>query len=109
MRARGTTNSNSRGGTPARRARRKWLLKTFGDGVTADCQLKVSPDCLGRVDEITMSIDRHPIPGWKGGKYVQGNIRPSCTPCNLADGCQQSQEAIRARATETESDQDGDE
>lgn len=83
---RGTSNSMTRGSSYARRKRKQWLLDEFGDGTTAECRLQVSEKCLGSVDFDTISVDRHPIPGCQGGKYVKGNIRPSCGPCNASDG-----------------------
>jgi hypothetical protein len=78
---RGTSNTNDRGSSYARRARKQWLLDTFGDGTTAPCAF-----CHRPVTFCTISVDRFPIPGCEGGKYVKGNIRPSCGPCNSRDG-----------------------
>ncbi len=83
--SRGTTNSNARGGAPARRARKRWLLTTFGDGTRAKCALAL-PGCLVWVTFETLSVDRFPVPGYLGGRYVRGNIRPACGHCNSVDG-----------------------
>lgn len=88
---RGTTNRNERGSTRDRRARKRWLLTTFGDGVSAMCAF----DCGTRLTVETISVDRHPVPGWAGGTYVRGNIRPACRPCNSADGGRQTERARR--------------
>lgn len=86
--ARGTTNRNSRGSTENRRVRKQWLLTEFGDGTTADCRLRVSPDCQGSVTLTTISVDRFPVPGCEGGTYRRGNIRPACAPCQCRQGGQ---------------------
>lgn len=79
---RGTSNSNSRGGSKDRRIRKQWLLDTFGDGVSAPCSF----GCGEHVTFDTITVDRFPISGIEGGTYKRGNIRPACGPCNSADG-----------------------
>ena len=37
----------------------------------------------------TMTVDRFPLAGVDGGRYVRGNIRPACGPCNSSDGTNQ--------------------
>lgn len=39
--------------------------------------------CGTLLDVDTVTIDRI-IPGCRGGKYVDENIRPACSPCNTA-------------------------
>lgn len=78
---RGTTNRNARGSSEDRRRRRQWLLDSFGDGTEAPCSY-----CQIPVDFETITADRHPIPGCRGGRYVRGNIRPACGPCNSKHG-----------------------
>ena len=78
---RGTSNKDVSGSSYDRRRRRQWLLDTFGDGVEAPCAY-----CGTMVDFVTMSVDRYPIPGCQGGRYVRGNIRVSCLPCNSKHG-----------------------
>jgi len=82
---RGTSNSNDRGSAASRRQRKLWLLTTFGDGTYALCALDLNERCYGVVDLETVTIDRI-IPGVLGGRYVRGNIRPACPPCNQLDG-----------------------
>lgn len=82
MTSRGTTNTNARGSAAARRARRQWLLNTFGDGQTAPCAF----ECGAWVDIDSMTVDRFPIPGCDGGTYRRDNIRPACGHCNFASG-----------------------
>ena len=83
---RGTTNRNQRGDTTVRRARRQWLLDTFGDGITAPCMIVWDEHCLGEVADGTLTVDRHPVPGVDGGTYDYDNIRPACGPCNSRAG-----------------------
>lgn len=83
---RGTTNRNERGDTTVRRARRQWLLDTFGDGIEAPCMIQWDESCQGTVREGTLTVDRHPIPGMHGGTYAYDNIRPACMPCNSRAG-----------------------
>ena len=45
----------------------------------------------------TMTKDRYPIPGRRGGRYVRNNVRPACGPCNSSHG---ALEAAQERATE---------
>jgi hypothetical protein len=80
MSARGTSNSNSRGNTAQRRARRIWLLTTFGDGYTAPCFF-----CDLELDCFTITADRI-VPGILGGTYANHNIRPACLSCNAIEG-----------------------
>lgn len=83
---RGTTNQDQRGSSYERRVRRQWLLDTYGDGETAPCMIEFDERCLGEVDMVTMTVDRHPIPGIDGGTYVRDNIRPACGSCNSRSG-----------------------
>lgn len=79
---RGTTNSNDRGSSRNRRDRKVWLLFEFGDGERADCAF----GCGTVLTLATITVDRFPIPGCRGGRYVRGNIRPACGPCNSSHG-----------------------
>lgn len=78
---RGTTNANVRGNTQDRYKRRLWLLSAFGDGATAPCSF-----CGDLLDVDTVTVDRHPVPGYLGGSYARDNIRPACLPCNATHG-----------------------
>lgn len=82
MTRRGTTNTNARGGAPARRSRKQWLLDEFGDGEAAPCSF----ECGTAVTFDTLFVDRYPVPGVMGGTYRRGNIRPACGPCNSRHG-----------------------
>ena len=78
-------NDPSRGNVRDRERRRYWLLAAFGDGKTAPCALRLGPDCLVTVTELTITVDRI-IPGYLGGRYVRDNIRPACSPCQNRQG-----------------------
>lgn len=77
---RGTSNRDVRGNTADRRARRRWLLVTFGDGELAPCYR-----CGILLDDSTITSDRI-VPGCEGGRYVRGNLRPACGTCNSETG-----------------------
>lgn len=83
MSQRGTSNSNSRGSSVSRRARRQYLVVTYasdlGPGICRcyRCGMGLTVD--------TVTVDRI-IPGCKGGKYVRNNIRPACAGCNSVTG-----------------------
>jgi hypothetical protein len=77
---RGTSNGNVRGNNRDRAARRTWLLNAYGDGKTAPCYR-----CGKALTDSTITVDRI-LPGVLGGRYVRGNIRPACGPCNSETG-----------------------
>lgn len=79
---RGTTNRNARGSAAERRQRKQWLLNVYGNGKSALC----SYGCGRRVTFATITVDRYPVPGCRGGTYRRGNIRPACGPCNFRHG-----------------------
>jgi hypothetical protein len=78
-----TSNSNERGSSTDRKVRKQWLLDTFGNGKIAFCGFH---GCGVELDFNTITVDRFPVPGCEGGRYVRGNIRPACLKCNTADG-----------------------
>jgi hypothetical protein len=79
---RGTSNRNDRGNTKQRLKRRLWILEHFASDVAGYVRCY---RCGIRLTESTMTIDRI-VPGCQGGKYVPGNIRPACGPCNSLAG-----------------------
>lgn len=79
---RGTTNSNARGSSTDRRARRRWLLQTFAADCVGFCRCY---RCGALLTERTVTVDRI-VPGCLGGRYVRGNIRPACARCNAETG-----------------------
>jgi hypothetical protein len=80
-----SSNSNERGSSYDRRVRKQWLLDSFGNGTTVFCQFH---GCKEELTFDTLTVDRYPIPGCEGGRYVRGNIRPACAHCNFSDGGQ---------------------
>ena len=86
MKRRGTTNSNARGSSRDRLARKVWLLATFskrlGPG-RAKCAFRGCPTILTLE---TITVDRYPIPGCEGGTYARDNIRPACATHNYGEG-----------------------
>jgi hypothetical protein len=96
MTSRGTTNRNARGSAAERRKRKQWLLDEFGNGQSAPCAIRRRGVCQGRVTFETVWVDRWPVAGHEGGGYTRDNIRPSCGPCNMADGGVMGQEIMRA-------------
>jgi hypothetical protein len=81
MATRGTSNTNERGSAANRAARKRWLLREFGDGQTATCST-----CPAVLDLTSITVDRYPLPGCEGGRYIHGNIRPQCSPCASKQG-----------------------
>jgi hypothetical protein len=105
---RGTSNSNERGSSEARRRRREWLVKTYRADLSIHRwdseihQMVPQPTCrcyrcgcLLTVDTVT--VDRI-IPGCKGGKYRRDNIRPACGRCNSETGGALSHEKKRKKS-----------
>ncbi|MBB5167116.1 hypothetical protein [Mycobacterium sp. AZCC_0083] len=74
MRDRGHRNSNERGSSAQRRARKQFLLDKFGDGETAPC----SEEGCGAVLTLTTMFCDRIIPAHKGGTYARNNIQPHC-------------------------------
>lgn len=76
----GRKGGDDRGSAEDRRRRKRYLLDTYGDGFTAPCAFCKTPLLAS-----TMTVDRFPIPGRKGGRYTRDNIRPACGGCNSED------------------------
>lgn len=66
-----------RGNAQDRRARKLWMLMTWGDGSSCGCVY-----CPTVLTYETVEADRI-IPG---GPYVRQNVQPACRTCNLARG-----------------------
>lgn len=77
---RGASNTNDRGSASERRKRKCWMLSWFGDGICCLCY-----SCGEVLLYSTLQADRI-IPGVFGGTYARGNIRPSCSDCNIRSG-----------------------
>ena len=65
---------DKRGSSYARRARKVWMLATFGDGITAPCA-----HCARPLTYSQLEADRI-VPG---GSYRRDNVQPGCRRCNL--------------------------
>lgn len=94
---RGTTNRNDRGSAAQRRARRAWLVDVFGWRVTLPDGSEVGLVCCYRCEVVLLEHDDPSapgqgvtadriVPGALGGRYVRGNLRPACGPCNSETG-----------------------
>lgn len=77
---RGASNTNDRGNSAQRRARKTWLLEKFGDGETCPCYR-----CRRRLSRSMVEADRI-RPGVLGGTYHRSNLRPVCEECNKITG-----------------------
>jgi 5-methylcytosine-specific restriction endonuclease McrA len=63
-----------RGNASDRRARKLWMLRTWGNGVTCPCV-----HCNSVLSYETVEADRI-IPG---ASYRRENVQPACRSCNL--------------------------
>jgi hypothetical protein len=86
---RGTTNGNSRGSSYTRRARKLWLIETYGwpDPVDPLQGIVLCWQCSVPMTFEDITVDRYPLAGIDGGGYGHDNIRPACRYCNEGDGC----------------------
>ena len=88
--SRGRCNSNERGSSYDRRARRAWLLSPIsgfgGDGTNVQCW-----ECGAFVNDETLVVDRI-VPGELGGTYRRSNIRPHCRTCSCRQGARRTWE-----------------
>lgn len=64
---------DKRGNAADRKARKVWMLRTYGDGTTAPCVY-----CDRAVSYETMEVDRIVC----GGSYRRDNVQVTCVPCN---------------------------
>lgn len=96
MTRRGTSNTNARGSTRDRKARRRWIVTSFR--ADRDVSRRGRGTALGRgfvacrcyrcgrlLTEATVTVDRI-VPGCHGGTYRRNNIRPACALCNSETG-----------------------
>lgn len=92
---RGTSNTNDRGSSFSRRARREWMMNEFrqADG-TVRCYVETCQMILVNTGSWRaanyMTVDRIK-PGAEGGRYTRDNIRPACGHCNSETGQQLGQ------------------
>ena len=98
----GRCNSNERGSSYDRRARRAWLVTPAagwgGDGEKVPCW-----ECGLMVDTTTMIVDRI-VSGEDGGRYVRANIRPHCSLCSGRQGAARTQVIRKAKRAPTGTD-----
>ena len=66
---------DKRGSAANRRARKGWMLRTFGDGDKCPCV-----HCGAVLNFDSVEADRIE----PGGTYARRNIQPACRSCNLA-------------------------
>lgn len=76
---RGTSNTNVRGNSKDRAARKAWLMTTWASDTPGFVRCY---RCGKLLTGETLTVDRIK-PGKDGGRYVRGNIRPSCAKCAL--------------------------
>ena len=88
MRPRAHGGPDTRGSAAQRRSRRRRLWEAYA---VADVLLCQRPGCEAPItledlgDGAQMTVDRI-VPGMHGWKYVAGNCRPVCAPCNVELG-----------------------
>lgn len=73
-----------RGSAANRRARRDWLYSLWRIPRTAYVPCF---HCGVKMRKKTFHVDRYPVPGHLGGRYVRSNIVPSCERCNVTRNC----------------------
>ena len=66
---------DKRGNSRDRRARKLWMLATFGNGSECACV-----HCAATLTYDTVEADRI-VPG---GSYRRSNVQPACRSCNVA-------------------------
>ena len=80
---RGASNSNARGNSRDREARRRYLVRVYeADVGLGRCRCY---RCGRLLTARTVTVDRI-VPGCRGGRYVRNNIRPACAKCNSETG-----------------------
>lgn len=80
---RGTSNTNARGNSRDREARRRYLVRVYESNLGKGfCRCY---RCGLHLTMQTVTVDRI-TPGAKGGRYVRSNIRPACATCNSETG-----------------------
>jgi hypothetical protein len=75
-----------RGSSYSRRARKHWLLATFGDGHTCECVW-----CGDELTFETVEQDRKD----PNGPYRRENLQPACRFCNASRGNGDSPRTLR--------------
>jgi hypothetical protein len=88
---------NLRGSSYDRRRRREFLVQKHGVLNTLGEKTRIACfHCskLMRASSRTWHVDRHPICGHMGGRYVMSNIVPSCGLCNMKKCGNQHRECV---------------
>lgn len=80
---------DKRGSSADRRARRAYLLRTYGDGQTCGCV-----HCGCDLTDATVEADRID----PNGGYARANVLPACRVCNAARGNSPLRHEARTRA-----------
>ncbi len=99
----GRSNTNERGSSYDRRARRAWLVSPEagfgGNGTTVPCW-----EC-GKPLTVENVIADRKVPGELGGTYRRDNIQgPHCLSCSCRQGARRTAELRRASDPYTEDD-----
>lgn len=73
-----------RGNSYDRRRRREWIIEQFGERGTCGRVWVRCEHCKTRMlaRSRKWQVDRFPLCGHAGGRYVRGNIVPACSQCN---------------------------
>lgn len=91
----GRCNTNERGSSYERRARKAWLLSVAagwgGDGESVPCW-----ECDVLVEAEDLIADRI-IAGEHGGRYVRANIAPHCPLCSGRQGQRRTVAIVNAK------------
>lgn len=93
---RSTSNGNSTGNSEDRRRRREWMWREFSKRGRIRCHW-----CPRWMTKREFQVDRHPVCGHSGGRYVRGNIVPACPKynggrCNRTCGIQHRKRPLLA-------------
>lgn len=88
-----------RGSSYDRRRRVQWMIDHYANkgGKTINC-VHCGRRMLVNARERQWEIDRYPVCGHNGGRYVRGNIAPACRDCN---GSRCSKPGVRCRGSAT--------
>lgn len=76
-------HANGRGNTVDRYNRKGWLLSPES-GFGGDHRRVPCYWCTRKLTRRQLTVDRWPVCGHRGGRYVRKNVVPSCTRCNVS-------------------------
>jgi hypothetical protein len=80
MSRRGTVHRNATGNSYDRRARRDRIWRKYARKGWIKCHH--CPRKLRKRGKLAFEVDRFPICGHAGGRYIDDNTVPSCPKCN---------------------------